>query len=290
MDIVRFRGGLGNQMFQYAFLKALALRGRKAMGSLGGYTHGCPAREFCLNNVFENVLMEIVDEEIFKELNERWREIKQDKISLKAFLNDYPNRFFWVEEPVGTYNEHVFETKNCVFVGYWQTEKYFNQIRKELLLDFQFTKGERMLNIWKEKFLAKNNYVSVHIRRGDYLDIVQKYGNICTKQYYEAAISYMNVVVKEPIFVFFSDDIEWVKEHYEFTNAVFIEANMFKSYQAWYDMCLMSCCLHHIIANSSFSWWGAWLNQKCEKIVVAPKLWENGQEMPDICPDNWIRL
>lgn len=290
MDIVRFRGGLGNQMFQYAFLKALSSRGRKVMGSLGRYSKCGQTVRFCLPKVFENVAFEIVDEKKFEEINQRWKEIKQDKSRLKDFLELSDKRFFWVETLPGFYDENIFKTKNCTFVGYWQTEKYFYQIREELLKDFQFSFGEEKLASLKKKLLADDCYVSIHIRRGDYLQYQKGYGNICTEQYYKTAVQYMKEKVREPVFIFFSDDIGWVKEHYKLNDAIYIEAGMFKNYQAWYDMCLMSCCSHHIIANSTFSWWGAWLNQSSKKKVIAPKVWHNEYEMADVCPESWIRL
>lgn len=289
MDIVRFKGGLGNQMFQYALLKALASRGRKAMGSLGFYVKNPSLASFCLSNVFPNVSFDIVDESIFEDINEQWRTIKKDETELRKYLTGYAHRFFWVEEQDGTYNEHIFDTNNCVFVGYWQTEKYFSHIRKELLWDFQFAVGEEKLEDLRNKFLV-GNYVSVHIRRGDYLRHPEIYGNICVDSYYNEALAFVRKNVNNPVFVFFSDEIEWVREHYKYQDALYIEAEMFEHYQAWYDMCLMSCCVCNIIANSTFSWWGAWLNQRPGRKVIAPEPWLNGREMPDICPVDWIRL
>ncbi len=290
MDIVRFKAGLGNQMFQYALLKALSSRGRIVLGSLGFYTKYPDLVSFSLNQVFKNVQFDVVDEHIFEKLDECWKVIKQNNEKLREFLLDYSNRFFWVEDPEGTYNEHIFDTCNCVFVGYWQTEKYFISIRKEILRDFKFSYGEEQLNKVKKQLLISNRYVSVHIRRGDYLKCSKIYGGICTKQYYESAILHIKKYIDNLILVFFSDDMEWVKKYYYFENAIYIEEKMFEHYQAWYDMCLMSCCSANIIANSTFSWWGAWLNQRPEKRIVAPNPWFNEYKMPDICPDEWIRI
>lgn len=295
MDIVRFKGGLGNQMFQYALLKALSLQGREVVGSLGFYENHPQLRQFCLMDVFKNISFDIVDEQNFNIINEQWKQIKQDKKKYNSFIKDYSNRFFWVEETAGKYDKNIFKTHNCTFVGYWQTEKYFIQIRQKLLFDFQFLEGEKRLCILRDKLLKSDNYISIHIRKGDYLNFSELYGNICTEQYYENAMNYMKKQVDTPIFVFFSDDIKWVKEHYKIKNAIYIEPKMFENYQSWYDMCLMSCCTHNIIANSTFSWWGAWLNQRSNKKVVAPKTWINDvgsikYEMPDICPKEWIRI
>lgn len=290
MDIVRFKGGLGNQMFQYSFLRALSSRGRKVGGSLGFYTNHSANMQYCLDKVFANIDLEIVGEDIFREIDEKWRLIKQDKEKLGEFLIDYENRFFWVEEEDGKYNNHVFETKRCAFVGYWQTEKYFKSIRNELLNRFQFSRGEEKMGKLKERICSGDNYISVHVRRGDYLQNPELYGGICTNTYYESAIRIMKEKVGNPIFIFLSDDISWVKEHWKLKNAIYIEASMFKRYQDWYDMCLMSCCSHNIIANSSFSWWGAWLNRNKDKIVIAPKKWLNNRETPDIWCDDWILI
>lgn len=291
MDIVRFKGGLGNQMFQYALLKSLASKNRNVAGSLGHYIKPSGKRPFCLKNVFKNVSFYMVDEMVFEEINRQWKEIKQNERELTKFLTDYPNRFFWVEDPVGVYDKHIYETHNCTFVGFWQTEKYFIQIKEELIKDFQFFEGEKVLSALKKMFCVSEKYISVHVRRGDYLKNPEIYGDICTEQYYKKAIQLIKKKISDPVFVFFSDDIEWVKNRFWSDDAIYIEESMFKHYQAWYDMCLMSCCSHNIIANSTFSWWGAWLNNRVDRIVIAPRKWANGQyDLLDICPESWVRI
>lgn len=290
MDIIRFKGGLGNQMFQYAFLKALSSQGRKVAGSLGFYANHPGKVKFCLDEVFADISLEIVKEEVFEEIDAKWKVIKQDKERLEKFLLDYENCFFWVERKDGTYDEHVFETSNCVFTGYWQSEKYFSGIKQEILTDFQFSVREKDLRELKNEICSGKCYVSVHCRRGDYLQIPELYGGICSENYYKVAMDYFRREIGHPLFVFFSDDISWVKEHFNYPDAIYVEKDMFKNYQDWYDMCLMSCCTHNIIANSSFSWWGAWLNRNSEKKVIAPKRWLNNSETPDIWCDNWILI
>lgn len=291
MDIIRFKGGLGNQMFQYAFLKSLSSRGRNVAGSLGFYDKNPHLMPFCLTDIFGNISFNVADEETFEKVDKKWREIKRDEEKLNSFLKDYPNRFFWVESPMfGTYNKHVFDTCNCIFVGYWQTERYFKQIRNKILYDFQFSEGERALIYLRDKLLSSDNCVSLHVRRGDYLKTPELYGDICTVQYYKSAIQIMMEEIENPQFIIFSDDVEWVKEQSWLGDALYIESNLFRNYRPWYDMCLMTCCAGNIIANSSFSWWGAWLNQRTGRKVIAPRRWINKREMPDICPKDWIRL
>ena len=290
MDIVRFKGGLGNQMFQYALLKALSAKGRTVKASLGFYYKRPQLAAFCLNDVFAGASFDVVDENIFEEKNAQWRKIKENERELQIFLCDYANRFFWVEELEGIYDERIFETKNCVFVGYWQTEKYFCNIRETLQRDFSFPYGEDQLKKLGEEFAKNVNTVAIHVRRGDYLNSVDIHGSLWETQYYENAIRYFAEKLINPKFVFFSDDIEWVKKKFCYKNCIYIESGMFENYQPWYDMYLMSVCAHNIIANSSFSWWGAWLNRKQGQTVVAPRTWLKTQAMPDICPDRWIRM
>lgn len=292
MDIVRFKGGLGNQMFQYAFLKSLSQRGRDVRGNLGFYRKHPELMQFCLTSVFPNTDMRFTGDEIFDELDERWKKIKEQKETLKRYLSNYADKFFWVENPVRKYDERVFETNNCVFVGYWQTEKYFKNIRDMLLSDFSFMCGDTKFEKLKNELISNEKYVSVHIRRGDYLKNPERYGNLAETNYYRAAMEYVKAEVDKPIFVYFSDDIRWVKEQFCDVGGIFIEEAMFDDYPIWYDMCLMSYCAHNIIANSSYSWWGAWLNQRINRKVIAPEPWFYSveHEMTDICPDDWIRV
>lgn len=290
MDIVRFKGGLGNQMFQYALLKALSAKGRDVRGSLGYYINNTKRMSFSLTDVFNNISISVVEESIFDGINKKWRLIKEDKAALEVFKLDYENRFFWVEELDGKYNENIFKTKNCTFVGYWQTEKYFQEIKSELHADFNFSRGDSKFEKLKNKISSDERYISVHIRRGDYLKAPEIYENLQLTQYYKEAMKYMESQVDNPVYVYVSDDIQWVKANVNDKRGIFIDANMFDEYQDWYDMCLMSCCTNNIIANSSFSWWGAWLNRNPEKIVIAPKKWLNGCDTPDIWCNGWIRM
>ncbi len=246
--------------------------------------------QFCLTGVFHNIDIMFVEDETFEKLNERWRKVKKQEVILKEYLLNYAERFFWVENPVGTYNKHIFETTNCVFVGYWQTEKYFKNIRNELLSDFSFDRGDIKFEKLRKELSNSKKYVSVHIRRGDYLKYPDHFGNLVETKYYKTAIKYMNAKVDNPVYVYFSDDIQWVRERFGDKSGIFIDESMFDDYHVWYDMCLMSCCAHNIIANSSYSWWGAWLNRNIDKIVLAPEIWFIDSERKDIWCDNWVKI
>ena len=139
MKIVKLKGGLGNQMFQFAFYQSLKSKGREVKASLGYYDRNPDKMPFCLTEVFPEIHLDCVSNEEFETVDKAWREIKQNKEQLKKFLVDYKNRFFWVEGLDNYYRPAVFETKNCVFVGYWQSEKYFSEIRNILLEDIRIS-------------------------------------------------------------------------------------------------------------------------------------------------------
>ena len=134
------------------------------------------------------------------------------------------------------------------------------------------------------------NAVSVHIRRGDYLSEHFKdgFGSCCPIDYYLRSIRFIKKKTVNPLFVFFSDDMEWVKENIIEENAIYVDHN--HEFDAWQDMYLMSQCKHNITANSSFSWWGAWLNVNPQKIVISPARWWATSENDDVVPDSWIRM
>ncbi len=291
MDIVRFKGGLGNQMFQYALMEALRHRGREVHASLGYYENGGMGRKFILGDVFPNTELMEIEEGIFQEINQKWRNIKENPECLEVFKKNLKDRFFYVEDQNSVFDEKVFQTLNCTFVGYWQTEKYFQDIKGELQRKYFFRISDDKLQKLADKL--QNNYFSIHIRQGDYFYDYYKafYGGICTEQYYHKAMKYIKVRVPDAKFIIFSDEMERLNMKIaRMQNSIVFDESEFENYQDWYDMYLMSNCKGNIIANSSFGWWGAWLNQNPDKIVIAPKVWLNGQETPDIWCDGWIRM
>lgn len=291
MDIVRFSGGLGNQMFQFAFMEALRSRGRDVKGSLGFYKKHPDSMPFTLCSVFRDLNIDLVEDSTFDEIDERWKELKRQGVPDEYYRN-YPEKFFWVEDiskDPCTYHPEVFQTKNCVFVGYWQTEKYFYEIKDRLTKCFCFKKINSELQSLADT-ISKGKFASVHVRRGDYLSNAEAYMGICTIDYYKRAIEYLQKREAGIKFIFFSDDMEWIKQKIYMPEAVYCHKELFDSYEDWYDIFLMSKCRHNIIANSSFSWWGAWLNQNTTKIVIAPDKWLGYADTNDIWCDGWIRL
>ncbi len=269
--IIKFMGGLGNQLFQYAFYKYLENEGNNVRADLSAYFLQ-DKREFLLNHVFPDIDVILCNSMEKKELEDRGRVIKDSHT--KEVISAGTCQGFFLE-------------------GYWMNYIYSQSVKKELLFHLKFMKKKDSgLNKMKQMILNSNS-VSVHIRRGDYMELENSgiYGNICTYTYYKKAVKYLESLMKDIVFYIFSDDILWVEDKVRFSNVVCIKKEMFTDYEDWYDMYLMSLCKHNIIANSSFSWWAAWLNNNAEKIVLYPQVWTKRDEYDgNICPSDWIGI
>ena len=191
------------------------------------------------------------------------------------------------------FNPAFFEIPDGSWIeGYWQSEKYFQVIEQEIRKEFRINStpdGTNLSILEKMKSVAA---VSLHIRRGDFVSdkVTNELHGVCSLSYYEQAIAHIRNHVSDPHFFIFSDDMEWVRENLPVQDlrVDYMDHNGPKDYE---DLRLMYSCRHHITANSSFSWWGAWLNDSKDKIVVCPEDWTKGPyQNPDIFPDGWIRL
>jgi hypothetical protein len=185
------------------------------------------------------------------------------------------------------YNPSVFDMDNVYLEGYWQSEKYFSNIESQIRSLYTFPEITDKSNLDLADKIKSCNSVSIHIRRGDYLSEknAPMHGNICTKAYYDNAIKYISENVANPQFYIFTDDAEWARQQYKGEEYTIVDQN--HADNSFRDMQLMSMCKHNIIANSSFSWWGAWLNPNKDKIVTAPPKWFNLADTPDIWCDGW---
>jgi hypothetical protein len=192
-----------------------------------------------------------------------------------------------------SYNKKEIVNKdNKYYVGFWQNEKYFQEISDVIRKNFTLKKKTSIVfNNNLQKVNGSQNSISIHVRRTDILDPKNKYGGICDLEYYNKAIKYLVDKIDSNITLFiFSDDIEWCKENLKFPFPMtFVSSPEIPDYE---ELILMSKCKHNIIANSSFSWWGAWLNQNRDKIVVGPKKWVRMSEknFKDIVPESWHRI
>ena len=206
-----------------------------------------------------------------------------DNIFRKVEFSPSIETQFIYKEPKHSYNKIPFK-ENMAIVGYFQSEKYF--LQSEGLIRDMFSPSVDTFEYIKKKYgnILKSNPTSIHIRRGDYL----KFQNIhpsCTKEYYQNAISALD---SGETFLVFSDDPEWCRENFNQKRFVIVENEL-----DYIDMFLMAECKNNIIANSSFSWWAAWLNSNKNKRIIAPSVWfgsDGPQDQQDLIPDSWERV
>jgi hypothetical protein len=277
--LVHLNGGLGNQMFQYATARALA-KNNKTQVSLD-------LSEF---NIYKLRRFELKRYAVQAQINTNSYLLRllAKKIKLHKVLRD-----IHLERNLEYDPKVLAMGKNSYLEGYFQNELYFSNIRDILIKDFTISDGiSKYANEVKYKILRKNTAISIHLRRGDYIS--NRHTNtvhgVCSLNYYKEAIKLMNKKFINARYFIFSDDMKWVKDNLKMDNAVYIEGT--KSPHE--DMYLMSLCCHNIIANSSFSWWGAWLNNNKNKIVIAPKKWFSdsnlAKQSEDIVCKSWLRL
>jgi len=268
---IGYMGRLGNQMFQYAALMGVA--------SKTGYTYGIPIKKNC----------EIDEHGCYDKHLNKWIACKFDLADCFNILttdsSDVSNSNVY-NETMHEFNQNIFNIEDSTdLMGYFQTEKYFKHIESDVRNTFTFND-----EIISECLKFKSNYkniVSIHFRRGDYIGDADKFPPL-ELEYYQMAINMFDD--KEYTFFIFSDDIEWCKSIFGNTEKiVYIEGN-----NQFVDMCLMSMCEHNIIANSTFSWWAAWLNSNPNKRIIAPSKWFGSGlshlNTKDVIPDNWSKI
>ena len=278
MITVKLLGGLGNQMFQYALGRQLSIK----------------------NN--DSLMLDLTDLLKRDGINYTPREYELDVFNIDCAGKILPGEFKSFKERFTfkyltkkvNENGHRFSPKvlalkgNLDLNGFWQNEKYFKSIEDVIRRDFTLKAGVLPVGDPAIKKISAANSVSVHFRLGDYLSNpnARNFHGVLDVDYYKAAIVKINELVGSPYFFIFSDNVDWVKE-----NFVFEQGHTFISQEgnAAVDMQLMSACKHHIIANSSFSWWGAWLDPKPDKIVIAPKQWFTTTPT-EIVPETWIQI
>ena len=289
MLLVKLDGGLGNQMFQYAFGKQFSVQ------------YSIPLK-LDIFKLFEYRKFELAVFKFHQEIATKEDLLFFDRQHLslsKKVLFKIKNcniKAFYLSEREGVEN-YTFLKKTPKYVlisGHWQSESYFKNIENIIRLDFSFPNITAKKNITYCSLIQQTNSVSVHIRRGDYLlEQNNKVHGVLPLQFYRQAIEYIVKKTFNPVFFIFSDDADWAIENLDFKGKFyFVTGN--ESNHAYVDMQLMSYCKHNIIANSSFSWWGAWLNNYQSKIVIAPKQWfadpVKNSFNKNIIPKEWISL
>jgi hypothetical protein len=296
MIIVRLRGGLGNQMFQYAAGRRLALVNKAPLKlDLQWFEKVPPGdteRRFELG-IFAGE-RQIASPEEIRDLRGidtgGWPKLA------KAFLKrtGLMVKRSWVREKHYHFDPEVLDLRGDFYLdGYWHSESYFADARETIVKDFALRTAPDAANRECAGVIEAVEAVSMHIRRGDYVTnpAAGRYHGVSPLEYYQAAVAEVAAKLRAPHFFAFSDDPDWVKANLRIAAPLTcVEHN--GPEKAYEDLRLMTLCRHHIIANSSFSWWGAWLSRNPEKIVVAPRRWFNSDEIDtrDLIPASWLRL
>ena len=287
---IKLLGGLGNQMFQYAAALALAKKKKANLFLDISEFDSYKAWPYLLGslNVPQNIAPKATDKNFSTNLLYK---------ILYKFGFSKPVSDCGYSEPHYHFDPAFFDSKPPVVLsGYFQSEHYFSEIRKDLLQDFSLKEpmsdlSQSYMNIIKNTEIP----VSLHVRRGDYVSnqAALKTHGLATAEYYRHAVNIFDNLYENVTYFIFSDDLDYVEQNFDFCkNRVLVRGASDRPYE---DMWLMASCHHNIIANSSFSWWGAWLNEHEDKRVIAPRNWFSRTEMlnknvMDVCPDGWILL
>lgn len=302
MLIAAVFGGLGNQMFQYAAARAVSIRlGVPFKLDLTLICDRTERKDFTYRtyelDVFDMDAGFVSEEEAARYVPNLWNATKWEKrrFRLKRLLS---GRHLYEEKKLYTFEPRIRSMKDNTYIyGYFQNERYFRDYRKVVLDDFSCKKPfSPESSCLAEQIKAEADAVSIHVRRGDYVayESVAAYHGSCGIPYYRAAIERMDKLLRQPVFYIFSDDAPWAKEHIATLHPRMVVVQNSSSKPNYEDMMLMSLCKHNIIANSSFSWWGAWLNRNEEKQVIAPARWTGREDINkmagDVCPSSWIRI
>lgn len=290
MIIIRMSGGIGNQMFQYAlYLKLVSLGREVKFDDVTEYELD-NARPVMLS-VFGIAYPKADREEIIRltdasmRLADRIRRKVRGRKSLEYHEGD------------AAFDEAVLGKEDAYLCGCFQSERYFKDIEETVREAYRFREAPVPDEIRKqvedyERRMESGCSVSIHIRRGDYLDAGDVYGGICTDAYYNRAIACMEEWFPDAFFFVFTNDTFWADKWCEAKEEPerFTVVRGADEDTGYIDLMLMSRCRHHIIANSSFSWWGAWLGEATDKRVIAPAKWLNTKEYHDIYTPDMVRI
>ncbi len=280
MIIIQLKGGMGNQMFQYALYRQLKKLGRDVKiddesGFVGDALRIPVLQRFGIeyDRATKDEVIKLTDSKM-----DIFSRIRRKLTGRKTFR---------IDEKSGIFDPRILEVEDAYLVGYWQSDKYFSDeaVERELKDAFEKRPQDIMQDSVSWTILQQIECcesVSLHIRRTDYIDAEHNHiHNICTEKYYKSAIDKVRKQHPSAVFFIFTDDKEWCRQHFRGPNFIVVDLNEEGNTDVA-EMTLMSKCKHHIMANSSFSWWAAWLNDNPAKMVIAPSKWINNRNMDDI--------
>ncbi len=290
MVIVKLQGGLGNQLFQYAAGRAVAHRNNVCLKLDLRLFESNLHRKYRLDRF--NIVASIATPDEVSNVTG----MAPVKIWAKVWARIQRRLpYKWrsvIREPHFRFDSNILTVSGHVYlIGYWQSEQYFKEIedvlRKELTLKYPpDTHNEAVSSL-----IHQTESVSLHVRRLDYVSNPNQTHAVCSPAYYQTATEKLARTVKQPHFFVFSDDMEWAQQNIRLDYPVTYVTHNGED-RDYEDLRLMSWCNHHILANSTFSWWGAWLNPNPHKTVLAPRHWFNNPHLDtrDLFPDAWIQV
>ncbi len=292
MIISRITGGLGNQMFQYAAGRTISIKHNIPFKiDISFFDNPKQNRHFLLDTF--NIKAEIATKKEIIDFNGEKKDLLPKKY-FRIIRNTLQKRIY--RENRFSYSDTFLSIKKNTYIkGLFQSEKYFSSIKNLIKNEFSLRKPLSHVYDKHLKSINSNNSISLHIRRGDYVNNKKTsdfHGNLNIK-YYTQAAEMIEKRIQNPHFYIFSDDIDWAKKNLMLNHPItfMADGNELNCYE---EMYLMSTCKHNIIANSTFSWWGAWLNNNSNKIIIAPKKWfaqaEMNNQTQDLLPASWIRI
>ncbi|MDT3412770.1 alpha-1,2-fucosyltransferase [Kosakonia cowanii] len=299
MMIVRLSGGLGNQLFQFAAAKALEIKFGGNVIIDDSYYDNQPGKD-----TFRKLEIFQFNVKYARKSNSKEKKNTRNKVlALKLFARipgvNSPSVLRKITRLIHVYNEDSFiyhekARENDYVIGYFQNYSFLKEsidsIHQQFTLAPEVDAEMRSLSSY-QVINQHVNTIAVHIRRGDYVTNANAsaFHGLCDVEYYKKSIELITARTTDPKFVFFSDDINWVKETFSWVPDAYFVENAGSTSSA-VDMYLMSLCKHNIIANSTYSWWGAVLNTNPEKIVICPERWTLNDSIGQLYVDGWIKL
>jgi len=291
MDIVLLFNGLGNQMSQYAFYLAKKQRDHRTRCIHYPDPLTCQHNGYELDRIFGiqpdgwkgGLWGRLLDAYLWSQVcdsrKRHWLRVIMKRLHIS----------YQLESSYGVDNAQIETTKDGVryLWGGWHCEDKFKEVETKIRQLYRF--DENRLNVDGLSILDKikqTESVSIHVRRGDFL--TDGFGGICTPKYYQKAIAYIKSKVNDPHFFVFSDDLAWCRENLNEDHIEFVDIHHGKD--SWKDMLLMSKCKHNLNSNSTFAWWGAWLNTNPHKVVIVPNRFGQNPVSAAIYPDSWIKI
>lgn len=287
--VVRLVGGLGNQMFQYAAARAVALSNQVPLSLDTSWFINADDRRYALAPFHIDAVL--VPSTLHSKPSGRWVKLLS-RLGVRLGMGNsglprYVEKRFTFDPAVAALQAPIY------LDGYFQSEKYFERVRRQIASEFTLrsepSPQTRDMLLW----INEVDSICVHIRRGDYVSnsATHAYHGICSLDYYRAGLEIVCQGLDRPHCFVFSDDPEWVRENFQ-ANLPFTSVDIHGAQEAHEDLRLMAACRRFVIANSSLSWWGAWLGSRNGKIVVAPKRWfqSGNNDTRDLIPAGWLRV